>query len=404
MKWVLAFFGFMIATAAMALTINGEMKKALLEKLTSDPTAYEARIYYNTTTQKAKIYDGSSWADLGGATTSLNQFLIDVGSAANTRTTVNTSLLGDAGVYSASATAAITIASPGVVTISGHGLTTGKKIYFTTTGSLPTGLTAATTYYVIFVDANTFRVATTPFNALAGTAVNTSGSQSGVQTGFYGGFNMAPVVFGHKIFASYMDAGTDQTTTGEFNIRKAAATRPALNMYKGGTDRLTIGVNGSANDLTPLTANDDVVIRSNSTNIVFSADNGNTTTARINTNGSQVYGAADANVTVGGYFHGTAMISLGGDCLGASCSIDADYGNMLNTVTRTGDGSYTLNFTSSFWSAGPACTVSGTGGGNQVCLLNTSGLSTTSYGVKCKTANTGVDVNSRFSVTCHGPR
>ena len=83
---------------------------------------------------------------------------------------------------SASSTITVTIASPGVVTWTNHGLSTGSPVIFTTTGALPTGINSGTTYYAIVVDANTFQLATTFANALAGTAVNTSGSQSGTHT------------------------------------------------------------------------------------------------------------------------------------------------------------------------------------------------------------------------------
>lgn len=77
----------------------------------------------------------------------------------------------------------VTIASPAVVSKTAHGLATGDQIYFTTTGALPTGLTANTLFYVIRdIDANSFHVANTRANAYAGTAINTSGSQSGTHT------------------------------------------------------------------------------------------------------------------------------------------------------------------------------------------------------------------------------
>lgn len=81
----------------------------------------------------------------------------------------------------------VTIASPAVVTEAGHGYTnTGVGIWVpTTSGALPTGLTASTTYYVIpsTVSGSTFQVATSVANAVAGTPVNTSGTQSGTHTG-----------------------------------------------------------------------------------------------------------------------------------------------------------------------------------------------------------------------------
>lgn len=79
----------------------------------------------------------------------------------------------------------MTIASPGVVSWAGHPFVAGDAVKFTTTGALPTGLTAGATVYVSSagLTANTFRVADTAAHAIAGTnTINTSGSQSGVQT------------------------------------------------------------------------------------------------------------------------------------------------------------------------------------------------------------------------------
>lgn len=77
-------------------------------------------------------------------------------------------------------TVTITIATPGVLTFATHGLTVNDRIQLTTTGALPTGLSASTTYYVISagLTANTFQVSATQ----GGTAINTTGSQSGVHT------------------------------------------------------------------------------------------------------------------------------------------------------------------------------------------------------------------------------
>lgn len=78
-----------------------------------------------------------------------------------------------------SATATITIASPGVVTWTAHGFKVGTKVKFSTTGALPTGLTANTEYYVKTVlDADTFTLSATN----GGSAINTSGTQSGTHT------------------------------------------------------------------------------------------------------------------------------------------------------------------------------------------------------------------------------
>lgn len=77
-------------------------------------------------------------------------------------------------------TVTVTIASPGVFTGAGHGLVAGNAVTLTTSGALPTGLAVGTTYYVLSTGLTTdeFQVSTTP----TGSAVNTSGSQSGTHT------------------------------------------------------------------------------------------------------------------------------------------------------------------------------------------------------------------------------
>ncbi len=74
----------------------------------------------------------------------------------------------------------VTIATPAVGTLVAHGLETGDAVFLNTTGALPTGLSANTIYYLIKVTADTFNLATTRANAVAGTKIATSGTQSGV--------------------------------------------------------------------------------------------------------------------------------------------------------------------------------------------------------------------------------
>jgi len=73
-------------------------------------------------------------------------------------------------------------ASPGVVSLAGHGLITGDRVEFSTTGNLPTGVAAYTNYYVIYLTSGTFSLASSYANAIAGTAINFTGSPSGVHT------------------------------------------------------------------------------------------------------------------------------------------------------------------------------------------------------------------------------
>lgn len=80
----------------------------------------------------------------------------------------------------ASGTVTITNASPAVITWTTHGLFEGAPVKFSTTGALPTGITAGTTYYVLStgLTANTFRIST----SYEGAAINTSSDGSGVQS------------------------------------------------------------------------------------------------------------------------------------------------------------------------------------------------------------------------------
>lgn len=120
----------------------------------------------------------------------------------------------------------ITIASPAVVTLSGHNFVTGDQVYLTTTGALPTGLSVNTLYYVINVTSSTFKLATSLANAYAGTAINTSGTQSGT----------------HSIYSCPYGNG-DGTTT--FNTPDLRGRVPAGADAMGGTaaNRLTGATN-----------------------------------------------------------------------------------------------------------------------------------------------------------------
>lgn len=76
-------------------------------------------------------------------------------------------------------TVTISNGSPGVVTFVASNLLVDIPVVFTTTGALPTGLVAGTTYFVkTILTANTFTVSAT----IGGAAINTSSAGSGVHT------------------------------------------------------------------------------------------------------------------------------------------------------------------------------------------------------------------------------
>jgi hypothetical protein len=85
--------------------------------------------------------------------------------------------------YSLTTTAGISqnattsIASPGIVTVI-TAPSNGDVVVFATTGALPTGITAGTQYYVLNRTATTFQISAT----VGGTAINFTGTQSGYQS------------------------------------------------------------------------------------------------------------------------------------------------------------------------------------------------------------------------------
>ena len=72
-------------------------------------------------------------------------------------------------------TVTLTIASPCVVTDAAHGFVNGDRVVLSTTGALPTGLSAGVRYYVVNATTNTYQLSLTS----GGAAINTSGTQTG---------------------------------------------------------------------------------------------------------------------------------------------------------------------------------------------------------------------------------
>lgn len=74
-----------------------------------------------------------------------------------------------------------------------HGWITGESTGpFTSSGGLPAGMVAGTNYWVIRVDADTFKLATSRANALAGTAVDITTQGTGTHTCSRGAYIIIP--------------------------------------------------------------------------------------------------------------------------------------------------------------------------------------------------------------------
>lgn len=117
-------------------------------------------------------------------------------------------------VPNATATVTMTIANPAVVTWTGNTLNNISPVVFTTTGALPTGITAGTVYWTTNVSGNTFNVSTSIANAIAGTKVTTTGSQSGTQTATSG----MPLSTGSPLSITALSL-----TAGDWDVRGTVA-------------------------------------------------------------------------------------------------------------------------------------------------------------------------------------
>jgi hypothetical protein len=146
-------------------------------------------------------------------------------------------------------TVTITIAAPGVVTWTGHGLSVNDTIRFTTTGALPTGLAINTTYYVKQVlSPNTFTVSA----SAGGAAITTSGTQSGTQTAlvWYGVpvvtvANTAITLASVTVPGWSMGVGGGMEVDALFTLTNSAAAKN-LGMSYGGGAILTVSAANNA--------------------------------------------------------------------------------------------------------------------------------------------------------------
>lgn len=166
----------------------------------------------------------------------------------------------------------VTIASPAVFTKTAHGYALNDPIVLSTTGALPTGLTAGTVYYIKTIPtADTFTVSAT----VGGAAINTSGTQSGTHsvTGIYsalssnaqwrfaqfGNFvlavqaNVVPQVFDLSSSTAFADLGGSPPQAayidivGRFVVLSGLLSNPYRIQWSGlnATTTWTSGVNSS---------------------------------------------------------------------------------------------------------------------------------------------------------------
>lgn len=164
-------------TFASAVLKSSSTGSAILPNGTTgqrDASPTVGYLRYNTTTGKFEGYGASGWGQIGGSGGATgagdNKIFVQ-----NQRYATSNFTLGQ----DQQTTATISITSPAVVSQT-NTYVGGEEVYFQTTGALPTGLSANTTYYVSTsgLNAGSFQVAATR----GGASISVSGTQSGTHT------------------------------------------------------------------------------------------------------------------------------------------------------------------------------------------------------------------------------
>ena len=137
------------------------------------------------------------------------------------------------------------------ITSTAHGLSTGAKLTYLKVGATAiTGLVDNTAYFVIYDTANTFKLASSAANALAGTVIDLTGTGSSSQT-FQGDTATATVTVSANSVASITltATGTAYNSTPAVTIAKSRLTVASANIAISNTDLVTYTAHGlSASD------------------------------------------------------------------------------------------------------------------------------------------------------------
>ena len=147
---------------------------------------YEATVSATTTLIKNYLTPSSATAteDIQALTINDTTFLNNRTKVVSTGSTGNGSYTRNK--FHTVATSAINT-STDVITVTNHGFSTGDRVFYIEAGSgLATPLANGTAYYVIKIDANTLKLATSAANATAGTAINITATGNNSQYLEYG--------------------------------------------------------------------------------------------------------------------------------------------------------------------------------------------------------------------------
>lgn len=134
------------------------------------------------------------------------------------------------------------VGSTDVCTLTSHGFRTGIKVRVSNAGgALPTGLVAATDYYIIKIDANTFYFASSLLNAQVGNRIDLTSNGTGTNTvtpqavaGSAGsGAYLLEVPGSYIIDSNFVSVGTSEhaNVVGQFNVINSNGTPVDLQGY-----------------------------------------------------------------------------------------------------------------------------------------------------------------------------
>ena len=217
------------------------------------------------------------------------------------------------------------------ITSTAHGLSTGTKVTYVAGGTVLGGLSNATAYYVIYVDVNTFKLASSAANALAGTAIDLTGTGNSSQT-FQGDTATATVTVSANSVASITltATGSAYTSVPAVTIAKSRLTVATANVATSNVELITYTSHG-------LSAGE-AVKYFNSTGSAAAGLANNTTyyvaSAGLTANAFKVK-AANTTVTVTG-------VAISNSSGGFSCTAADIAANDRITITGTLGGTGTI--------------------------------------------------------------
>lgn len=126
----------------------------------------------------------------------------------------------------------------------------------------------------------------------------------------------------------------------------------------------------------------------------------------VNGSGSSVaLSVANGNtVTSNGSNERVERLKVATTCTSSPCTITSQSNGWVSSVTRSGIGAYTVNFTGGTFSAAPSCVVWAANGSGNIGFSNVSTMNNSSSSWSFNTATSAAAVDAGFDIICMGPK